>query len=62
MLRKVSKNAIMPFLTLPPPFVTAEELKGAKAALSMELARLTFDGAGRHDLDLGGGVWATKHF
>lgn len=72
MLRKVSKNAIIPFLTplLPPPLpfvilcIIMVELpllwyravRGGKAALSMELARLTFEGFARHDFDLGGGV------
>lgn len=67
MLRKVSKNANIPFLTLLLPFTVLGasivelllwcwDVRGGKAALSMELARLTFDGVARHDLDLGGGV------
>lgn len=68
MLRKVSKNAIIPFLTLMLPFVVIRlllllrDVSGGKAAPSMELARLTLDGVTCHDLVLGGGVCATKHF
>lgn len=72
MFRKVSKNASIPFLTLllllPLPLVILgiimelllppwwRDDRGGKVAPSMELARLTFEGLTRHDLDLGGGV------
>lgn len=71
MFRKVSKNAIIPFLTLPLPLplvildviavpllllLWRWDVRGGKATASMELARLTFDEVTRHDLVLGGGV------
>lgn len=70
MFRKVSKNAIIPFLTLPLPLPLVildvikvplllpwrRDVRGGKATASMELARLTFDEVTRHDLVLGGGV------
>lgn len=60
----------MPFLTLPLlplplvilgimevlPLPWRRDVRGGKAAPSMELARLTFDGVACHDLVLGGGV------
>lgn len=70
MLRKVSKKAIMPFLTLlllPFGFLAVMEMlvllppwrwdvRGGKAAASIEFALLTLEELTRHDLVLGGGV------
>lgn len=66
----------MPFLTLPPlPFgflavmemllllpLWRRDVRGGKTAASIEFALLTFEVLMRHDLLLGGGVWATRHF
>lgn len=70
MFRKVSKKAIMPFLTLLPlPLVFLDvmamllllplwkrDVRGGKAAASIEFALLTFVEFTRHDLVRGGGV------
>lgn len=61
---KVSKNASMPFLAVEEPVMGGDSpwWRGAgKVKPSMELALFTLEPA-CHILDLGGGVWATKHF
>lgn len=50
---------MLPFVVIRLP---VRDVSGGKTAPSMELARLTLDGVMCHDLGLGGGVCATKHF
>lgn len=47
-------------LLLPPPW--RRDVRGGKAAASIEFALLTFEELTRHDFVLGGGVCATRHF